>query len=184
MVTGKIKTDGQVFGKIGVITKKKVARSSFYEWLSPWRITVLDSKGVPLGGRSHEGFLGIPKEKEAAFYVNYDNSTGKFKGPEDAIELIDVFNRASSFLSHYTTASLTRKALDDGDREWNYKAFSEIPIRIMSVFTRQEEMPAVLNEFRSRSTKHKHLVETLSEHYSAGADFMKSIKMDVVPQGA
>jgi len=160
--------------------KVKVARSFFYEWFSPWRITVLNDNGVPIDGHCREGFFnGIPKEKESAFYVNYDELTGSFKAPGDSIESIDSANRGSSLLSHYTTAMLTKSALDEGDKEWNYKVFSEIPSRIMSVFTPQEDMPTIIGEFQSRSPKHKILVNSIIEHYCAGAEFMKTIKANV-----
>jgi len=155
--------------------KIKVARSFFYEWFSPWRMTVLDRNGVPIDGHCREGlFEGIPKEKEASFYVKYDEVTGDFKAPGDSIESIDIANRGTSFLSHYTTAMLTKSALDEGDTEWNYKTFSEIPNRILSIFTRQEEMPSIMNEFQSRSPKHKVLIDSLLEHYISGAKFMKN----------
>ncbi len=158
---GKSKLHWAEFWKSWRDHNKKVARSFFYEWISPKRLLVGKNIEQSLDGKSRKG--NVPKEKESAFYIHYDKDNNIFKSPEEMIDLEEVFNRASSMMSHLVTALSIKLTLDEGDKEWNYNMFCEIPHRIMSTYTRQEDMIAILNEFSSRSNKHDILINRLKE---------------------
>lgn len=61
----------------------KAHRAFLYELFSPWRIELQTPEGERLAGLSRR--LSMPLEKEAAFYVNFDEATRSFVAPEDSV---------------------------------------------------------------------------------------------------
>lgn len=144
----------------------KAARAFFYEWLCPTRLAFTDSTGASVfDGQTSRSTT--PAEKEAAFYVDFNETTRRFITPRDSVAPEEAMNRAVSALSHSAIAAHVKAALDMGDAEWNYRTFAVIPSRILSEFTRQEDVRGLLSEFRSRSRDHSDLVDRLEASFAA-----------------
>lgn len=154
--------------------KIKAHRAFFYEWISPLRI-VSKGNGLTLQGNSLRGT--IQEEKEAALYSNYESLSGRFSRPVDMINTHETANRAFTLLYLAITARLTKEALDIGNKEDNYKLFSDIPLRLLTQFTLQQDMTALFSDFAQRSETHKSIIERIREiPRKAEANYYKTIK--------
>jgi AbiV family abortive infection protein len=144
--------------------EKKSARAFFYEWLCPIRAVIAKQDVIQLSGNSARGVP--PKEKEAAFYVDFNEQTKKFRLPSEDIPIEEVMNRALSLHFHLEIVLRTKQGLDNGSREQNFRLFSDIPQRLMCISTPQETMDGVYDEFMRRSPDHEAIVVSLREQYS------------------
>lgn len=138
----------------------KVYRAFFYEWISPLRITST-GKGGLLEGQALRG--SIQEEKEVSLYSNYESRTAGFVRPIDTIKELEPWNRGFTLLYLTITARLTKDALDVGDRETNYRLFSEIPYRILTDFTLQQDMATVFSQFAQKSELHKSIIGRIED---------------------
>lgn len=73
------------------------------------------------------------------------------------------------------TADGVRRALVHADSSFRFAAFSEIAFRICSEELYQQDMSAVISEFRGRSADHESLVCDLETALTGKADFLRSI---------
>lgn len=136
--------------------ERKTAASFFYEWLCPTRGVVRPFEGEPLDGfTKRERFTA---EKEAGLYVDFDEKTGRFVAPQKGVGEEEAANRGISVTSHIITASFLKRALDEGDKLWNYRTFSEIPRRVLTHLIWQEQVPSLFAELASRTERHNELV--------------------------
>ena len=120
----------------------------------------------------------MPAEKEASFYVNFDPTTNCFVQPDDDVETDEVLNRVMSAAYLAQKAYAVHQALDADDSEFRYAAISEVAFRITTEQLFQQDMPAILEEFRSRSPRHAALVQALEVAFAEEADFWKQIISD------
>jgi AbiV family abortive infection protein len=151
--------------------ERKIAASFFYEWLCPTRGIVIPPQGEPLDGFTKRKRFSA--EKEAGLYVDYDEKTGRFVAPrEEALEE-EATNRGVSVISHISTASFLKHALDEGDKLWNYRVFSEIPKRVLNQLTRQEQTPSLFADLASRSDRHNKLVIQIQTAIKKGASTLE-----------
>lgn len=137
----------------------KAHRAFIYELFSPLRITIELKDGTLLSGQSKKA--KISHEKEAAFYVEYNNETKYFSTPKDNITVQEVANRGGTLFCLALTAQAIKAILDQGDLRNNYLIFSEIAFRICSENIYQEDMPLILEELSSRSSYHLELVKNV-----------------------
>lgn len=160
--------------------RKKAYRATFYEWLSPARLSVHSRNGTALDGRSRRP--SIEHEKEASFYINYLPDTGRFVSPGEHVDSYEAANRSFALISLIITASHVKIALDDGDKQWNYTTFSEIPHLITTRFTYQQHMPAVLDRFAERSDRHRLLVESVRSSLRDAVEWLRQFNVRKPPE--
>lgn len=141
--------------------KKKSHRAFLYELISPYRLELRSSTGERFAGLSKRP--SMPQEKEAAFYVGYDESKQTFVLPEEDIGHDEILNRtmAASYLAQ--KAFSIHSALEMSDAEFRYDAFSEIALRVCTENLYQHDMPVILEEFRLRSARHAALIEDMAK---------------------
>jgi len=139
----------------------KAHRAFLYELFSPLRMIVDPDGPSRIAGSSTRP--DIKHEKEAAFYVDYSPSDGKFVSPGDNIKPIEVANRTGTLLCLGVTALALKNALDEGSKEENYIAFSELAIRVCSDEIYQLDMPSIMRQFSSRSSYHAALIRIVEE---------------------
>jgi AbiV family abortive infection protein len=154
----------------------KAHRAFLYELFSPLRM-IID----PHGPTRMEGFSARPNikhEKEAAFYVEYLPSAGKFLSPCDNIRFSEVANRSGTLLCLGATALTLKNALDEGAKERNYVTFSELAIRVCSEEIYQQDMPNIMREFSSRSSYHAALIRNVEKRLEQCQNAMCSISKD------
>jgi AbiV family abortive infection protein len=156
--------------------KKKAYRAFSYEWLSPTRFQVVSPTGSSLDGFPLKA--SIEREKESAFYVDYLPATGRFMSPEEQIDSHEAANRSASLISHITTAYHVKIALDEGDKQWNYSTFGEIPKLLLWRPIRQENMTTILDRFAARSDRHQQLIENLRSTLRQGAEWLRNLEQD------
>ncbi len=150
----------------------KCHRAFLYELIHPRRIELHNSDGMlTAGGPLREK---IQHEKESSFYVNFDS--GRFISPQDSIKLLETANRVFTLLNLAVTAFYLENALRAKDESFRLQAFAEIAFRICSEELYQQDVPAILAEFESRSTQHASLVTDLREQLAAGDQYLKSIR--------
>lgn len=117
----------------------------------------------------------MPHEKEAAFYVGYDEPQQTFILPEENIGHDEILNRtmAASYLAQ--KAFSIHSALEISDAEFRYDAFSEIAFRVCTENLYQHDMPGILEEFRSRSQRHASLIEDMAKEISKERQFWQKM---------
>jgi AbiV family abortive infection protein len=148
---------------------KKSHRAFLYELISPHRIEMRSEAG--------ERFVGFPKraampqEKEAAFYVNYDETKQTFLLPEENVSNVEMLNRTMTASYLAQKAFFIHSALEMSDAEFRYDAFSEIALRVCTEDLYQEDMPAIFEEFRLRSERHAALIEDMAHEIGKEKDF-------------
>lgn len=153
--------------------RRKAHRAFFYEWFSPVRFLVTPRTGPALDGFSHKS--SIEREKEASFYVDYLHSTGRFVSPGEQTDAYEAANRSACLISHVVTASYVKIALDDGDKQWNYQIFSEVPRFILTGRPYQQDVPAILDRFAERSDRHRALIGKVRSSLRDGAAWLRSL---------
>ena len=155
------KDEWQWFWSVWLDHKTKSHRAFLYELISPYRLELHSPNGKRFAGLSKRE--SMPQEKEAAFYVGYDEPKQTFVLPEEDIGQVEILNRTmtASYLAQKAFAIYS--ALEMSDVEFRYEAFSEIAFRICTENIYQHEMPGVLEEFRSRSERHTALIEDMAK---------------------
>jgi AbiV family abortive infection protein len=146
----------------------KAHRAYIYECIHPCRITIRDRSGKVLDAPTMRE--RIHHEKEASFYVNYNEGSKKFIAPKETVTLEEVFHRVTAVLYLGITAEHVKIGLDSGDLKFNYSVFSEIPFRVCSEEIYQQDMPGIYSEFESRSEKHKELIKNLRSSLSSASE--------------
>jgi AbiV family abortive infection protein len=144
----------------------KVHRAFFYEHISPYRIEIDDGEHHKLSGFSLRE--KIFHEKEYSFYVNFDQKKKVFLLPEENVKTIECFNRAVTLSYMSITSSSVQIALDEGDKEVNYRLFSKIAFRILTEEIYQQDMPKIFNEFSKQSSTHASIINNLSKALDRG----------------
>ena len=142
---------------------QKAYGAYFYEWLNPVSIRVITPDGKMLDGRPLRE--QITAEKEVGLYVDFDAATRRFVEPSEAIEGTEVSSRIVTLASLTATAVDVHDTLIEDDPEFRFTAFAELPARISSVFTPQEQVPALYEEFASRSDRYRLLIAQLREGF-------------------
>lgn len=149
--------------------KVKAHRAFLYELFSPWRIELRTPEGERLAGLSRR--LSMPLEKEAAFYVNFDETTKSFVAPEDCVLREEAMNRLMSVCYLSQKAFGIYQGLEANDSEFRYAAIAEIAFRICTEDLYQQDMPAVFEEFRCRSERHDALIRALAKEFIEEKEF-------------
>ena len=149
--------------------KVKAHRAFIYELLSPLRLELRTSSGQRLAGHSRRSTM--PAEKEASFYVNFNRTTLSFVPPDDDVKTDEVLNRVMSACYLAQKAYAVHRALEAEDSEFRYAAISELAFRITTEDLFQQDMPKILEEFRSRSPRHGALMQALQTAFSEEKDF-------------
>lgn len=152
---------------------KKSHRAFLYELISPYRLELRSPTGERLAGLSKR--KSMPQEKEAAFYVGYDEPQQTFILPEENIGHDEILNRtmAASYLAQ--KAFSIHSALEISDAEFRYDAFSEIAFRVCTENLYQHDMPGILEEFRLRSKRHASLIEDMAKEISKERQFWQKM---------
>jgi AbiV family abortive infection protein len=148
---------------------KKSHRAFLYELISPHRIEMRSQAGERLAGFSKRA--AMPQEKEAAFYVNYDKTQQAFLLPDENVSNDEMLNRTMTASYLAQKAFFIHSALEMSDAEFRYDAFSEIALRVCTEDLYQQDMPAILEEFRSRSERHAALIEDMAHEIGKEKDF-------------
>lgn len=152
----------------------KAHRAFLYELLNPLRIELSSPDGSRFAGEPlHDS---MPREKELGLYVDYDEHSGSFLAPESSIAPFEAFARLSTLMYLGATADATRRALTHSDVPFRLTAFGEIAFRICSEKLYQQDMPDVLEQFGSRSSQHRVLVDDLRTAYAGAADFLRNLQ--------
>ena len=139
----------------------KAHRAFLYELFSPWRLELKTPEGKRMAGLSRR--LSMPLEKEAAFYVNFDEATGSFIAPEDSVTQEEAINRLMAVCYLSNKAFGIYQGLEENDSEFRYTAIAEIAFRVCTEDLYQQDMPIVFEEFRCRSERHEALIRALGE---------------------
>lgn len=147
----------------------KSHRAFLYELISPCRLELKSKTGECLRGLPMRN--SIPHEKEASFYVNYDAVQHLFTLPEEHVTKDEIANRTATAAYLAQKAFSIYSALELSEAEFRYESFSEIALRICSENLYQHEMPAILEEFSSRSGRHAALIEDLAKEMSKEKQF-------------
>jgi AbiV family abortive infection protein len=141
----------------------KAHRAYLYEIISPIRIEV-----VAPGGKVHAGEPLRPKlsqEKESGFYVDFDVNRKSFVSPESRVSLLEAGCRLSTLSYLAITADGVRRALLHEDDQFRLTAFGELAYRICTEVIYQQDMPAIVDEFRKRSARHDEIIRHLGLHW-------------------
>ncbi|HQP88906.1 MAG TPA: AbiV family abortive infection protein [Thermoanaerobaculia bacterium] len=142
--------------------KLKGYRAFLYEIICPVRIVAIENgrsiaDGVPTRSSLH-------LEKEAAFYVDFDEDSAAFVAPEQGVDPQEAYTRCFTLLYLAITADRTMTALTSADPEFRLRAFSRIAERICTdQDLLQEDMPYLLVTLSQESPRHASLVSDL-EH--------------------
>lgn len=116
-------------------------------------------------GERHAGLSkreAMPQEKEAVFYVGYDESQQIFLLPEEKVGQVEILNRTMTASYLAQKAFFIHSALEMSHAEFRYEAFSEIALRVCTENIYQQDMPGILEEFRLRSESHAALIEDMA----------------------
>jgi AbiV family abortive infection protein len=151
----------------------KAHRAFLYELISPTRIEMRTADGMQLAGFTLR--REIQHEKEAAFYVNFDNKTGSFLSPADGVPPLEAQHRVATLLYLAVTAHRVYAALHATAALRSYELFSEVAFRICSEDLYQQQMPALLLEFASRSPAHAEIVSVLDDSLASGRKYIEEI---------
>lgn len=144
---------------------RKAAAAFFYEWLHPVQIVVPTPDGKLLTGMPLRGSLA--EEKEVGLYVDYETTQHHFVSPASAVTASEAFSRLSTLLSLSYTAVSVHDVLIARDPEFRFRAFAEIPARILKSFVPQDEVPALLDEMAGRSPGHTEMIAELRAAFAA-----------------
>lgn len=151
---------------------KKAHRAFLYELISPMRVIVKDVKGNEMSGGSARERMH--HEKEASFYVNYNTTLAKFLSPQDDIKKEEIANRGGTLLSLLNTAYCVKTVLDTGaDKARNYKLFSDLTQRLLSLEIYQKDIPAIFDSFSRLSPDHASIISNLSKALQAQQEIMQ-----------
>ena len=167
------KDEWQWFWSAWLDHEMKSHRAFLYELISPYRLVLHSQTGERLAGLSKRH--SMPQEKEAAFYVGYDEPQQTFILPEEDIGHDEILNRTM------TTSYLAQKAfsiysaLEISDVEFRYEAFSEIAFRVCTENLYQHDMPGILEEFRSRSERHAAIIEDMAKEILGEKQFWQNM---------
>jgi AbiV family abortive infection protein len=153
---------------------RKAAAAYFYEWLNPARIEVVRPDGVRLDGMPLRE--PIATEKEVGFYVDYHAAEGRFQGPSERASGWESFSRITTLLTLAYTAVGVHDTLIDGEPEFRFPEFSEIPARILSEFTPQEDIPQIYEAFARRSPRHRALIDDLTVHFKQSLQRLEELQ--------
>jgi AbiV family abortive infection protein len=143
----------------------KAHRAYLYEILNPQRLEVWGRDGV-----RHDGGplrATISEEKEASFYVNYDEVRGEFVAPASAVDTIDASSRLATLGYLALTASAVHDALVGDQAEFRFTAFSEVAFRLCTERIYQQDGTAILGEFANRSPQHAALIRDLRASFAS-----------------
>jgi AbiV family abortive infection protein len=151
----------------------KAHRAFLYELISPLRIEIHEPRGLRKDGLATRE--RIKYEKEVSFYVNFEPKSGLFLSPEQAVDRLEVFNRVFTLLYLAVAAWSVKRALDEDDATFRYRAFSEIALRICSEDLYQQDMPALFTDFERRSTKHEALLRSLRARLAEGKEYLTKL---------
>ena len=151
----------------------KANRAFLYELISPYRIELHGKNGKRLEGHTKRELM--PKEKEAAFYVNYDRKQGKFVLPEEDVSQEEVMNRIMATSNLAQDAFVVYRALEAKEPEFRYNAFSEIAFRLCSEHLYPQDMPAIYDEFRKRSERHSSLIVDMAKEIAGEKHFWQEM---------
>ncbi len=151
----------------------KAHRAFLYELLNPTRIELEHPDGSRFTGQPLRS--SMPREKESGLYVDLDESSGSFVAPPARVTPFDAVARASTLLYLGATADATRRALMHADSVFRLSAFGEIGLRICSENLYQQDMPEILNEFESRSARHRLLVGDLRTTFEGTTKFLAGL---------
>jgi len=154
------KGEWQWFWSAWLDHKKKSHRAFLYELISPHRLEMHSETGERHAGLSKRE--AMPQEKEAAFYVGYDESQQIFLLPEEKVGQVEILNRTMTASYLAQKAYFIHSALEMSDAEFRYEAFSEIALRVCTENIYQQDMPGILEEFRLRSERHAALIEDMA----------------------
>lgn len=152
----------------------KAHRAYLYELLNPLRLELSSADGKHYAGEPLHGSL--PREKELGLYVDFSEETGSFVAPQFAIQRFEAIARTSTLAYLAATADATRRALTFVDPPFRLPAFAEIALRVCSENLYQQDMPGILLQFGSRSSKHKALLEDLQTAYTGTIDFFSKLR--------
>lgn len=141
----------------------KAHRAFLYELISPLRVEFLTPKGERFAGLSQR--QSMPLEKEAAFYVDFNETTMSFVAPDKSVTINESLNRLISVNYLSNKAFGLYRGLEANDSEFRYAAFAEIAFRVCTEKLYQEDMPKVFEEFRCRSQRHDALIIALAKEF-------------------
>lgn len=151
----------------------KAHRAFLYELIHPWRMVIKKPDGSDMDGGPFR--KRINHEKEASFYVDFDNGKKTFVSPKESVSPDEVFQRVTTALYLGITAFHVKQGLDKGDVKFNYRTFSEICLRICSQDIYQQDMPTLLAEFGKRSASHAKLLTDLQESLERSSEFLQGL---------
>lgn len=151
----------------------KAHRAFLYELISPTRVEIHD----PAGGRLAVASLraAIHHEKEAAFYVDFDRTTGGFTRPTDCVTPRECMHRVITLMYLAITADRVRAALEETADLGSYSLFAEIALGICSEDLYQQQMPDLLQEFSRRSPSHARVDAVLTRSLAEGRQFLEEL---------
>jgi len=142
----------------------KAHRAYLYELIDPLRIEFRGSDG-----RNYDGGPlrpSIEQEKEASFYVDYDHQAGSFVAPLAAVASEEATSRVLTLGYLGATASAIHDTLMETQSAFRLGAFSEVAFRICTEPLMQEDMPALLDNFGSRSDRHRELLISMKARFA------------------
>lgn len=153
--------------------KTKAHRAFLYQLISPHRLEMHSKTGECYAGQTQR--KAMPKEKEAAFYVGYDESRQTFLLPEEDVNNVEILNRTMTASYLAQKAYYIYSALERSNAEFRYEAFSEIALRVCTEKLYQHHMPSILDEFRLRSERHTALIEDMAQEIGNEKTFWKEM---------
>jgi AbiV family abortive infection protein len=158
----------------------KAHRAYLYEIISPLRIELQRPDGRRFAGEPLRP--KISQEKEAGFYVDFDNPSGCFLSPSEQVPVFEAAARQMTLAYLCATADAVRKALLADSDFFRLPAFAELAFRICSEHIYQQDMPRLIDEFRRRTPRHEALVVDLEIALGANADFFHGIEKSRLAQ--
>lgn len=167
------KGEWQWFWSAWLDHKKKSHRAFLYELISPHRLEMHSETGERHAGLSKRE--AMPQEKEAAFYVGYDELQQIFLLPEENVSQVEILNRTMTASYLAQKAFFIHSALEMSDAEFRYEAFSEIALRVCTENIYQQDMPGILEEFRLRSERHAALIEDMAHEIGKEKEFWEEM---------
>lgn len=151
----------------------KAHRAYLYEIISPLRIEIKAPDGRRFAGEPLRP--RISQEKEAGLYVDFDRASECFLSPSQQVSNFEASARTMTLAYLCTTADAVRRALLADDDSFRLPAFGELALRICSEPIYQQDMPQLIEKFRTRTPRHEALVADLETALAGNADFFHGI---------
>ena len=145
-------------------------RAYLYEIISPLRLESVRSDGSRYAGSPLRSSLS--QEKEAGFYVDFDQVSNAFTSPATHVTKEEAAFRLSTLTYLLVTADAVRRVILHKNTCFRFGVFGALAFRICSENLYQQDMPRLAGEFRRLSEHHQEAFDDLDIALAGNLDFL------------